>query len=166
MNAISKASRHLVIDLRAESGQAAERRLDVSTRAAEPVVEIEMAKGGVEIVEPHQADDAAAEPDAFGISGRAVDGLRSLQELVGLALIVLGDIGGIGRGRLAGLVLGAVIAALGEGASAPDQEGEPGNGEMAQNRMMKLKHTSTHKFPDYVARPRASPDALVVMPSK
>ena len=68
--------------------------------AAEPVVEIEMAKGGVEVVAPHQADHAAAEPDAFRVAGRAVDGLRGLDEFVGLALIVLGGIGGIGGGGL------------------------------------------------------------------
>ena len=34
--------------------------------------EIEMAKRGVEIVEPHQAHHPAAEPDAFRVTGRAV----------------------------------------------------------------------------------------------
>ncbi len=65
--------------------------------AAETVVEIEVTKRGVEIVEPHQAHHAAAEPDAFGVSGRAVDGLRGLDEFVGLALIFLGGVGGLGR---------------------------------------------------------------------
>ena len=82
----------------AKAGQAAERRLDVTAGTAEPVVKIEMPKSGVEIVEPHQADHAAAEPDAFRVSGRAIDGLRGLDEFVGLALIVLG---GIGRGLVA-----------------------------------------------------------------
>ena len=73
--------------------QAAERRLDMAARAAKPVVEVEMAEGGVEIVAPHQNHDAAAEPDAFRISGRAIDGLRRLDEFVGLALAVFGRIG-------------------------------------------------------------------------
>src|SRR6202021_386176 len=29
-----------------------------------------------------------------------------------------------------------------------NQEGKAGNGEVAQNRSLKLKHTSTHRFPD------------------
>jgi hypothetical protein len=43
------------VDLAAEAGQAAERRLDMAAGAAEPVVEVEMAEGGVEVVAPHQA---------------------------------------------------------------------------------------------------------------
>ena len=67
--------------------------------AAEPVVEIEVAECGIEVVAPHQAHDAAAEPDAFRVSARAVDGLGRLDEFVGFALIVLVGVGGIG-GRL------------------------------------------------------------------
>ena len=54
---------------------------------------------------------------------------------------------------LGGLVLG--IAALGKciansyGADT-DQKSEAANGEVAQNRTSQLKHTSTHKFPDFV----------------
>jgi len=69
-------------------------------------------------------------------------------------LIILGDIRRcrcIRIARLGRLVLGA--AALGKSAINADgtetnQEGEPGNGEVAQNRTFQLKHTSTHKFPD------------------
>jgi hypothetical protein len=35
---------------------------------------------------------------------------------------------------------------------------------MAQNRILKLKHPSTHKFPDVL--PARDPRWLVVMPSK
>ena len=115
--------------------------------AAEPVVEVEVAERGIEVVPPHQADHAAAEPDAFGIAGRAVDGLRGLDEFVGLALVVLGGVGGIGGRRLAGLVRGG-RAALGENAARSDQEGKACNGEMAQNRTFEIKHPSTHTFPD------------------
>ena len=117
VNAAVERLGHLGIDLGAKPGQAAEGRLDMAAGAAEPVVEIEVTKGGVEIVEPHQAHHAAAEPDAFRVSGRAVDGLRRLDEFVGLALIVLGGIGRLGRDSAAGLpdwswALG--VAALGE----------------------------------------------------
>ena len=45
------------------------------------------------------------------------------------------------------------VAALGKGVSGTDRPcksgDKSGNGEMAQNRILKLKHPSTHKFPDY-----------------
>ena len=159
MNAVAEALWHLVVDLRAEPGQAAKRGLDVSARTAEPVIEIEVAEGGVEIVPPHQAHHATAEPDAFRVPGGAVNGLRGFDEFVGLALAVLGGIGRIGSGRFA-LFLGGGAPALGGRASDSDQESKAGNGEMAQNRMLKLKHTSTHKFPDCFL-PAASQDELV-----
>ena len=92
MNSAVKRLGHLGVDLPAKTGQTTKRRLHMAARAAEPVVEIEVTKGGVEIVEPHQAHDAAAEPDAFRVSSRAVDGLRRFDEFVGLALIILGGI--------------------------------------------------------------------------
>jgi hypothetical protein len=153
MNAIAEAPWHLVIDLRAESGQTTKRRLDVSARTAEPVVEIEMSKGGVEIVPPHQAHDATAEPDAFRVPGGAIDGLGGFHEFVGLALAVLAGIGRIGGGRLARLVLGGRGAALGKRASDTDQQCKPGDGEVTQNRILKLKRTSTHKIPDLLPAP-------------
>jgi hypothetical protein len=114
-----------------------------------------MAERGVEIVEPHQADDAAAEPDAFGVSGRAVERLGGLNEFVGLALIVPGRVGRRGPvcgPGLARLFLRMSVTALGKSASASDRQrkcrNKTGNGEMAQNRISKLKHPSTHKFPD------------------
>jgi hypothetical protein len=60
--------------------------------------------------------------------------------------------------------LGAKVAALGERAANTEQECEPGNGEVTQNRTLNLKHPSTHKFPDlFPARGplgRASLDAV------
>ena len=58
--------------------QAAESGLDMRTRAAEAVVKVEMPEGRIEVVAPEQANHAAAEPDAFGVAGRAVDRLRGL----------------------------------------------------------------------------------------
>ena len=104
---LSQGFGHLGIDLSAKAGQAAEGRLDMAAGAAEPVVEIEVPERGVEVVAPHQANHAAAEPDAFRVSTRAVDGLGRLDEFVGLALVVLGGVGGIGGRRLAGLIPGS-----------------------------------------------------------
>ena len=152
MDAAVKRVRDLGIDLPAKPGQAAERRLDMPAGTAETVVQIEVTKGGVEIVEPHQAHDPATEPDAFGVSRGAIDDLGGFDELVGLVLVGFlgGGVGRLGRIRrcFAGLFLGVRLAALGGGSSGTDQEGKPGDGEVAQNRILKLKHTSTHKFPD------------------
>ena len=101
MDAAVEGFGHLGIDLSAKAGQAAEGRLDMAAGAAEPVVEIEVPERGIEVVAPHQANHPAAEPDAFGVSARAVDGLGRLDEFVGLALVVLVDVGGIGGRRLA-----------------------------------------------------------------
>ena len=101
--------------------------------ATETVIEIEMAEGGIKIVDPHQANHAATEPDAFGIAGRAVDGLRGFREFVGLALIFLGGVG-VGGGVFA-LVLRMGIAALGEGVASGEHQKQPGDGEMAQDRI-------------------------------
>jgi len=163
VNAAVKGFGHLGIDLAAETGQAAKCRLDVPSGTAKPVIEIEVAKGGVEIVEPHQPHHATAKPDAFRVSGRAIDGLGRFDEFVGLALIVLGRIGRWGRicrRRLARLILGAKVAALGDRSSDTDQECKPGDGEVTQDRILKLKHPSTHRFPDFFL-PAASPDTLV-----
>jgi len=151
VNAAIERLGHLGIDLRAEAGQAAEGCLDMAARAAKTVVKIEVTKGRVEVVKPHQAHHATAKPDTFGVPGRPADGLRGFDEFIGLALIFLGGFGGlgrIGRARLGGLILGVNVAALGKGASDTDQQREPGDGEVAHERMLKLKHPSTHKFPD------------------
>ena len=146
MDVVPEAVRHLVVDLRAKPGQAAEGGLDVPARAAETIIEVDMAKRGIEVVDPDQLHHPPPEPDAFGISGRAVDGLGRFNELVGLALIFLGRIGCcIVGGRLA-LVL---VAALGKCAARGKQQDQSGDGEMAQNRDLSLKHP-THEFPDCI----------------
>ncbi len=122
MNPAVEGLGHLGIDLGAKPGQAAEGGLDVTAGTAEAVVEVEVPECGVDIVKPHQAHHPAAEPDAFRVASRAVDGLGSFGEFVGLALIVLGHVGrGRAGRRLAGLVLALGIAALGGGASDTDQ---------------------------------------------
>ena len=84
----------------------------MATRAAEPVVKIEMTEGRVHVVAPQQTNHPPPEPDAFRIAGRAADLLCGLGKLFDLALRLLGDIGGLRRGLIVGL---GVAAALGEG---------------------------------------------------
>ncbi len=127
MNAAVQSLGHLGIDGRAESHQAAERRLDVAARAAEAIIKVEMPESGIEVVAPHQPDHAPAEPDAFRIAGGTVDRLRRLDELVGLALAFLGRICG---GRLRRLVLGPEIAALRDGGADSDEQGQSGYGDV------------------------------------
>ena len=146
MDPAAQAIGHLGID-RSEAYQTTKSCLDMAARATKPVVKIEMAERGVEVVAPHQNHYPAAEPNAFGVSSRAVNGLCRFHEFVGFALIVLGGIGG-GICRFGRLILGAKVAALGDRTSDPDQKCKPGDGEVAQNRIFKLRHPSTHKFPD------------------
>src|SRR5262245_43700497 len=75
---------------------AAEGRLDVAGRAAEPVVQVEMAEGGIEIVAPEQADHPPAEPDAFRTAGRTAQELLRLGKFVDF----LWGIFAVGGGRL------------------------------------------------------------------
>jgi len=144
----------------------------VATRATEPVVEIEMAKRGIEVVAVHQDHHPAPKPNAFGVAGRAVDGLRRLDKFIGFARIVLGHVrrrDRIGCRRLAGLIGGLEVAAMGESASDPEREDKPGNGEVTQNRIFQQKPTSTHKFPDlFPARGRVETHLgrAGLMPSK
>ena len=152
MNLVVQAPCHLVVDLSAKTGQAAEGRLDMAAGAAEPVIEIEVPERSIQVVPPHQANHPAAEPDAFGVSTWAVDGLGRLDELVGLALVVLVNVGGTGGRRLAGLILGIGGAALGKCASRSDQEDQAGSSQAPQNRNSWIKHPSTHTFPDIVSR--------------
>ena len=129
----SSSSRHLVVDLGAKPGQAAEGRLHMAARAAKPVVKVEVAESGIEIVAPHQADHPAAEPDAFGVAGRAIDGLGGLGKFVGLALVVLGGSAALAA-RLAGL---SWVAGVPLWASAPPIRSRQGrerrNGAKPQN---------------------------------
>src|SRR5450759_785254 len=97
VNAATQRLRDLGVDLPAKPGQATKRRLDMTSGAAETVVEVEMPEGGIEVVKPHQTHHATAKPDAFRVSGRAVNDLRRLVEFVGLALIILGQVGRRGR---------------------------------------------------------------------
>ena len=50
--------------------------------AAKPVVKVEVAEGGVEVVAPEQADHPAAEPDAFRVAGRPGEQAGGFGDLV------------------------------------------------------------------------------------
>lgn len=139
---------------RTESHQATERGLDVPAGAAEAIVQIEVAKCSVEIVAPHQHDDTATEPYAFRVAGRTVDRGGRLNELVGLLLAFLGDVGGSGRrirGGLLGLILGAQRAALGYRAAEAKQQRKSRDGNTTQNRILEPDQHSTHKVPDLLS---------------
>ena len=128
------------------------RELVMAARAAEAVIEVEMAEGGIEVVQPHQADHTAAEPDTFRIAGRAVNGLLGLDEFGSLTLVFLDRIGGLAVRGVLLLVLGGGGAALGQDAAGPDQEsqgnGQDGRGKVTQDDTMKLEYPATHTFPD------------------
>lgn len=56
----------------------------MAARTAKPVVKVEVAEGGVEIVAPKQVDDTAARPYAFRIAGRPTERALGIGEVVGL----------------------------------------------------------------------------------
>lgn len=145
MDAAVQGLSDLRIDGCAESHHAAERCLDVAAGASKSLIEIEVAECGIEIVSPHQPDDAPAKPDTFGVSGGAVDRLRRFYEFVGLALAILG---GISRGLLGGVVLSAAIATLGDSRPDPDEQGHGRNGDALKNCNSKPATNPKHEIPD------------------
>ena len=101
----------LLVDM-ALPHHATETDLDVLAGAAEPVIEIEVAKRGVEIVAPHQADRPFAEPDAFRSCGGTGQGAAGFGNLVAPPVgPVLAGLAFAGFGRLLLGVLGYSAAA-------------------------------------------------------
>jgi hypothetical protein len=95
------------------SHNASERGLNMLPRAAETIVQIEMAERSIKIIPPQKIDDSAAEPDALRITGRPADLRGGFGELIGPFLGIL-----VGIAGLAGLwclVARLGIAALGKG---------------------------------------------------
>lgn len=135
------------VDGGAEPHHAAECRLDMAAGASEPLIEIEMAEGRIEVVAPHQADDPPTKPDAFRISGRAVDRLRGFDEFVRLALAVLGGIPRSGL-LLGGVILSPAVAALGDGGSDPDKQRQRRDGDALKNCNSKPGTNPTHEIPN------------------
>jgi hypothetical protein len=146
VNAAVERFGHLRVDGSTEPHNAAERGLDVTAGAAETFIKIKMAESGVEVVTPHQADHTPSEPDAFGVSGGAINRLRSLHELVGLALAILG---GLRRGGLlGGRVLGPKVAALSDGGPDSDEQSKSRDGDSLKNGNSKPGTNPTHEIPD------------------
>lgn len=146
MNATIEGFSNLGIDCRAEAHHAAERRLDVAAGATKPLIEIEMAERRIEVIAPHQADHAPSKPHAFRIACGAIDRLRGLDELVGLALAVLGRI--CWGGLLGGCVLSPEIAALRDSGPDPDKQCKCRNGYSLKNGYSKPGTNQTHEIPD------------------
>ncbi len=109
VDAGAETFRRLWID-GAFSHHAPERCLNVLARAAEPIIKIEMAECGVEVVAPEQSDHPASEPDAFRIAGRPAHLGGGFGKFIEFALGILGRVGLGGLGRF---VAGLGIAALG-----------------------------------------------------
>lgn len=118
----------------------------MAARATEPVVEIEVAEGGIEIVAPHQANHPPAQPDAFRVPGRSVDGLRRFNEFVGLALVIL--LGLRGSGLLGGLILCPQIAALRNGSADADKNRQSRRGDTLKDCDPNPRTNATHEVPD------------------
>jgi hypothetical protein len=146
MDAPIEGFSHFRIDQPTESGEATEGSLHMPAGATEPVVKVEVSEGRVEVIKPHQADHSAAEPDAFRVSCRSVDRLRSFHEFVGFALAVL--VGIRGRRLLRRLVLRAGIAALGDGAADPDQKDKARRGGALKECRTKSVKNATHEVPN------------------
>src|SRR5262249_25158196 len=89
---------------------AAESLLQMVAGTAEPVVKLELAQRGVEVVAPQQADHPAAGPHAFRLSGGARQEPGRLGKLVELLLLLLGRVGGRGGGRLLRLLRRLLLA--------------------------------------------------------
>jgi hypothetical protein len=150
MDPIIQAPGYFVVDLGAKSGQTAESRLDMTAGTAEPVVQVKVTKSGIEIVTPHQSNNAAAEPNTFGIAGWAVDGLGGFGEFVGSALIVASGIGGAGS-RFGGLIGGCGCSTLGKYGANAENQCQPGNDQITQSRNMPVNYSLTHEFPNLVS---------------
>jgi hypothetical protein len=85
---------------------AAETDLNMLARAAESIVQFQVTERGIEVVLPHQADRAFAEPDAFSPGGGAGHGAASLPYFVGASRGVLRGLPLAGLGRLLLTILG------------------------------------------------------------
>jgi hypothetical protein len=101
---------------------ASEADLDVLARAAEPIVEVEMPESGVEVVTPHQAHGAFAEPPALVASSRARQ-----DDIVGAAGSVLGGVAFASLGRLGVCVLGLDCAGRERCRADKNRKGTPNN---------------------------------------
>src|ERR1700691_5155727 len=112
LNPAIQAIGGLRIDAVGMQQKAAECRLDMATRAAEPVVKVEMAERGVEIVAPEQTDHPAPQPHAFGIARETCDLPFCFRKFINL-LRLFGRLLAGGRGLVSGLGVGALSQSRG-----------------------------------------------------
>src|SRR5215475_2919467 len=68
----------------ADPHDATERSLDVARRAAEPVIQLHVPEGRIEIITVKESDGAPAEPDALRLTGRTVQQLGRFGNLIHL----------------------------------------------------------------------------------
>ena len=131
-----QAFRGLRIDIATVQDQAAERYLNMCARAAEAIIQVEMAEGGIEIVAPEEGDHAAAEPNAFRIAGCAGEGVLGFGEFVHFLRLFCGLL----TGRR-GLVRRLGVAALSKSQGARE---EPNCGaKSAENSEQTVGHDLT-----------------------
>jgi len=85
----------------------------VRSRAIESIIKVEVAKCGVEIVAPQQADHASPKPDALRLAGRTRQEPCGFGELVDLLFIIFRALARLGGGRF--LLLGRLVFPAGNG---------------------------------------------------
>lgn len=151
MDAAVQTIRNLVVDRAAKADETAESGLNVATRTAETIIEVEMTECGIQIISPHQAYHAPSEPDTFWIARRSIDCLGGFHELGGFALAVPGRCCGCFRRvwlLLLRLILGAQIATLGNRGSDSDQKRSTRHRHTTHGHTAESGEKTTHKVPD------------------
>jgi len=116
-------------------------------RTTEAIVKVEVAKRGVQIVTPQQADNPPAEPYAFRITRRAVYGLLSLGKFISLLCLLLA----VGGRRLIGWF---GVTALGKSRRAEDRSRSTQCDRYAEHTM---EHGSLKFFWPFLVMKRAFP---------
>ena len=80
------------------------RRLNMASGATKPIIQIEMAEGGIKIILEEPANNISTDPDAFRIAGRTGHLLGRFGQFVGLRRVLF---------RIGGLLLGLVLVRIG-----------------------------------------------------
>jgi hypothetical protein len=101
---------------------AAESLLQVGGRAAEPVVKVEMAEGGIEVIAPEEAHDPPPKPHTFRIARRAGNLPARFRKLIDAALAAFPCLGRA-RCRLGIAALGGCGGDRKEDGAQRDREG-------------------------------------------
>lgn len=110
----------LRIDGRTLFHHTTEGRLDMAARAAEPVIQIKVAEGGIEVILKQPVHHPAADPDAFRVAGGAGHLLGHLRKIVNALAFLFGI--GLWVGRLLFGLVPLVRIALGQSGSSRDRK--------------------------------------------